>query len=278
MKSIQVIKKSLSEVDRFKRFKQAGLLAVCGVVLIPVGVVFFAEARLSYQLLIILSGFGSIILSFVFLILGALTASKKQAAFLNILYQDIWNPLIREISYPFSSQYALLTESKHEHRRITHPIIPDYSGQTVHYAIEKNQSLVLEALEYGHSVTTGERATRHVSFIGYVITTDKAADARLLIRRHAPITQFLKSGFNSFKADTVEEGYAISGDFTEELKTLKQQILHLGFDEVIMISQNQKLVILIPQFNIHSTLKLNDRLIIDAKAHLSRLIQLLELL
>ena len=278
MKSVQEIKKNLSSVDRFKSFKQAGKLLLIGFILTLIGGFLFNDDLLNYQPIVILSGFGLFFLGFVFIFIGFFNVSKKQQAFLTIIYEDIWKPYIQEMSFSTLANYVLQTENTNTERTITHPVIPSYAGETFHFSLKKDQFMTLNAIEYSHTTSSGERTSRYIDFIGFAIQTEREVDTNLLVRKHAPITNFFKSGLKRFLVDQEIDGYDITGKFTPELDALKTNILNLGFKEVIFIPEKGKLMILIPEFKIHGNLKMRDTMIEDAKMHVGRLIQLLEIL
>ncbi|MDA0871885.1 MAG: hypothetical protein O2987_03315 [Firmicutes bacterium] len=278
MKSVQDIKRSLSSVDRFKSFKQAGKLLLIGFIIILIGGFLFNGDLLDYQPIVILSGFGLFFLGFVFIFIGFFNVSKKQQAFLNIIYNDIWKPYIQEVTFSTSANYFLQTENTNTERTITHPVIPSYAGETFHFSLKKDQYMSLDAVVYSHSTSSGERTSTYIDFIGFVIQTEIEVNSNLLVRKHAPIANFFKSGLKSFSVDQEIDGYDITGNFTPELKELKTNILNLGFKEIMFIPEKGKLMILIPEFKIHGNLKMRDSLLEDAKIHVTRLIQLLEML
>lgn len=278
MKSVQDIKRSLSSVDRFKSFKQAGRLLLFGFIIILIGGFLFNGDLLNYQPILILTGFGLFFLGFVFIFIGFFNVSKKQQAFLNIIFNDIWKPYIQEVSFSTSANYFLQTENTNTERTITHPVIPSYAGETFHFSLKKDQYMSLDAIEYSHSTSTGERTSTYIDFIGFAIQTQIEVDTNLLVRKHAPIANFFKSGLKSFPVDQEIDGYDITGNFTPELQELKTNILNLGFKELMFIPEKGKLMILIPEFKIHGNLKMRDSLLEDAKTHVTRLIQLLEML
>jgi len=278
MKSVPDIKRNLSSVDRFKSFKQAGRLLLIGFILILIGGFLFNGDLIDYQPIMILFGFGLFFFGFVFMFIGFFNVSKKQIAFLNIIYNDIWIPYIQELSFSTSANYSLQTENTNTERTITHSVIPSYSGETFHFSIKKDQYMSLDAIEYSHTTSNGERSSRYIDYIGYVIQTEIEVDSNLLVRKHAPIANFFKSGLKSFSVDQEIDGYDINGQFTPELKELKSNILNLGFKEIMLIPEKGKLMILIPEFKIHGNLKIKDTLVEDAKTHVGRLIQLLEML
>lgn len=278
MKSVQEIKKKLSSVDRFKSFKQAGKLLLIGFILTLIGGFLFNGDLLNYQPIVILSGFGLFFLGFVFIFIGFFNVSKKQQAFLTIIYEDIWKPYIQEMSFSTLANYVLQTENTNTERTITHPVIPSYAGETFHFSLKKDQFMTLNAIEYSHTTSSGERTSRYIDFIGFAIQTEREVDTNLLVRKHAPIANFFKSGLKGFSVDQEIDGYDITGNFTPELQELKTNILNLGFNEVIFIPEKGKLMILIPEFKIHGNLKMRDTMIEDAKMHVGRLIQLLEIL
>lgn len=278
MKSVQEIKKNLSSVDRFKSFKQAGKLLLIGFILTLIGGFLFNDDLLNYQPIVILFGFGLFFLGFVFIFIGFFNVSKKQQAFLTIIYDEIWKPYIQEMSFSTSANYVLQTENTNTERTITHPVIPSYAGETFHFSLKKDQFMTLNAIEYSHTTSSGERTSRYIDFIGFAIQTEREVDTNLLVRKHAPITNFFKSGLKRFSVDQEIDGYDITGKFTPELDALKTNILNLGFKEVIFIPEKGKLMILIPEFKIHGNLKMRDTMIEDAKMHVGRLIQLLEIL
>ena len=70
MKSVQEIKRSLSSVDRFKSFKQAGKLLLIGFIIILIGGFLFNGDLLNYQPIVILTWFGLFFLGFVFIFIG----------------------------------------------------------------------------------------------------------------------------------------------------------------------------------------------------------------
>lgn len=278
MKSVQEIKKSLSKVDRFKSFKQAGRILLIGFIIILIGGLLFNEELLDYQPIVILTGFGLFFLGFIFIFIGFFNVSKKQQAFLNIIYNDIWKPYIQEVSFSTSANYFLQTENTNTERTITHPIIPSYAGETFYFSLKKDQYMSLDAIQYSHTTSTGERTSTYIDFIGFAIQTEIEVDSNLLVRKHAPIANFFKSGLKRFSVDQEIDGYDITGNFTPELDVLKRNILNLGFKEIMFISEKGKLMILIPEFKIHGNLKMKDSLLDDAKTHVKRLIQLLEML
>lgn len=278
MKSVQEIKKSLSKVDRFKSFKQAGRILLIGFIIILIGGLLFNEELLDYQPIVILTGFGLFFLGFIFIFIGFFNVSKKQQAFLNIIYNDIWKPYIQEVSFSTSANYFLQTENTNTERTITHPIIPSYAGETFYFSLKKDQYMSLDAIQYSHTTSTGERTSTYIDFIGFAIQTEIEVDSNLLVRKHTPIANFFKSGLKRFSVDQEIDGYDITGNFTPELDVLKRNILNLGFKEIMFISEKGKLMILIPEFKIHGNLKMKDSLLDDAKTHVKRLIQLLEML
>ncbi len=278
MKSVQEIKRTLSSVDRFKSFKQAGGLLLISFILILIGGFLFNGDLIDYQPIVILSGFGLFFLGFVFIFIGFFNVSKKQQAFLNIIYNDIWKPYIQEVSFSTSANYFLQTENTNAERTITHPVIPSYAVEMFHFSLKKDQFMSLDAIEYIHTTTTGERTSKYIDFIGYIVQTEIEVDSNLLVRKHAPIANFFKSGLKRFSVDQEIDGYDITGNFTPELIELKTNILKFGFKEIMFIPEKGKLMILIPEFKIYGNLKIRDSLLEDSKTHVDRLIQLLEML
>ena len=188
----------------------------------------------------------SFLIGFVFMVFHVMTSKKKEIIFQKLLFEYLWQPIIVRNTFDLKNDYFLTNEKSYDGEFIHHPMIPSRASESYEYELQNisKQLKMVALLAYTRSTNGQGGSSTSTYFRGYACETNIDVQGLLYIRKNAWY-QKITANFNEFSKYKVIDDLMVNGDYTEELKLIRNKVMSFGFEEVSLINHQQKLMILI---------------------------------
>lgn len=163
MEFAQAFLKKFKAFDRFKGLRQALVSLGIGIALITTG----ALLEGSLMPFLILPGFASVFLAFIFFFVAAFRSKRVESALTELIRTDLWEPILTMTS-PLKAVTLTEKDPALEDDFLYGYVAKQGSLDRVYYTL-KSAQVTLSALSISHMVSTGKGASQHIDFRGYYL-------------------------------------------------------------------------------------------------------------
>ena len=226
MEFANVFLKKYKAFDRFKGIRQALVSLGVGAILITTG----ALLGSGIAPVLILSGFASVFLGFIFFFVAALRTGQLENAFYEILRTDLWTPIIGMTS-PLKDVTLNEETPPLDDEFLYKYVAQKGSLDRVYYTLKSGQ-VSLSALSISHTVSTGKGASQHIDFRGYYLSVPTSLTETVRAKNDRT-PNWMKPIKNKIKTDTDgSEAYHIEGKPSFDVESFMNQWHDHGFKHV----------------------------------------------
>ena len=242
---LQILKQESKTLKRFSDLKRSGffliVFLVCFVLVAILGILGFEDVIIY----IFITTFISFILGFIFMVKHIISSSKKEAAFNELLMKHLWQPILTRDTLSYDYDYVIQTNKNTQDYIIQHPLISSRASEIFTYQITNTSTQnALYALWYYSRSSNGQNSSTTTYFRGFAVETNIDIEGLLYVREDKWYSK-LSAQFNEFKNYQKIDGLLVNGTFDARLKTIRDYIVSMGFKDVSLINNHQKLMILI---------------------------------
>lgn len=275
---LNTLKQEAALMKRFVYLKRSGfflLLFAVSFVSVIILAILNVTSIITYAFFIT---FFSFIIGFAFMVMHIATNGKKEKAFNELLIKYLWQPLIIRHTFNYEHDYIISNQTTYNNKIITHPMISNRAVEEVTFQIKNtSKDLSLYALWYYTRSSNGQQTSTTTYFRGFAVETNVDVSGTLYVREDKWY-QKLTAQFNSLSDYEKKDGLLINGNYTSQMERLRNDLLHLGFKDISLISQNNKLMILIhQQVMIPKMKKYNETTYQDHELFITKLIKAMEM-
>ena len=242
---LQILKQESKTLKRFSDLKRSGffliVFLVCFVLVAILGILGFEDVIIY----IFITTFISFILGFIFMVKHIISSSKKEAAFNELLMKHLWQPILTRDTLSYDYDYVIQTNKNTQDYIIQHPLISSRASEIFTYQITNTSTQnALYALWYYSRSSNGQNSSTTTYFRGFAVETNIDIEGLLYVREDKWYSK-LSAQFNEFKNYQKIDGLLVNGTFDARLKTIRNHIISMGFKDVSLINNHQKLMVLI---------------------------------
>ena len=274
---LQRLKEASKTIKRFTNLKRSGFFLLvfltCFILVAILGILGF-EAVILY---IFITMFISFIIAFVFMVKHIISSGKKEAAFNELLVKHLWQPILTRDTLSYDYDYVIQTNKNTQDYIIQHPLISSRATEIFSYQITNTSTQSsLYALWYYSRSSNGQNSSTTTYFRGFAVETNIDIEGLLYVREDKWYSK-LSAQFNDFKNYEKVDGLLVNGTFDDRLKTIRNHIVSMGFKDVSLINNHQKLMILIGSNTLIPRMKkYNQETYNTHETFLKQLIQVME--
>ncbi len=274
---LQILKEASKTLKRFTDLKRSGffliVFLICFVLVAILGILGFGEVILY----IFITAFISFILGFIFMVKHIISSEKKEAAFIELLVKHLWQPILTRDTLSYDYDYVIQTNKLSNDYIIQHPLISSRATEIFSYQITNTSTQNgLYALWYYSRSSNGQNSSTTTYFRGFAVETNIDIEGLLYVREDKWYSK-LSAQFNEFKNYQKIDGLLVNGTFDDRLKTIRNHIVSMGFKDVSLINNHQKLMVLIGSNIFIPRMKKYNQLTYQThETFLKRLIQVME--
>lgn len=274
---LQILKEESKTLKRFSDLKRSGffliVFLICFVLVAILGILGFEDVIVY----IFITTFISFIFGFIFMVKHIMSSSKKEAAFNELLMKHLWQPILTRDTLSYDYDYVIQTNKNIQDYIIQHPLISSRATEIFTYQITNTSTQnALYALWYYSRSSNGQNSSTTTYFRGFAVETNIDIEGLLYVREDKWYSK-LSAQFNEFKNYQKIDGLLVNGTFDDRLKTIRNHIVSMGFKDVSLINNHQKLMILIGSNTLIPRMKKYNQLTYQThETFLKQLIQVME--
>ena len=274
---LQILKQESKTLKRFSDLKRSGffliVFLICFVLVAILGILGFEDVIVY----IFITTFISFIFGFIFMVKHIMSSSKKEAAFNELLMKHLWQPILTRDTLSYDYDYVIQTNKNIQDYIIQHPLISSRATEIFTYQITNTSTQnALYALWYYSRSSNGQNSSTTTYFRGFAVETNIDIEGLLYVREDKWYSK-LSAQFNEFKNYQKIDGLLVNGTFDDRLKTIRYHIVSMGFKDVSLINNHQKLMILIGSNTLIPRMKKYNQLTYQThETFLKQLIQVME--
>ncbi len=274
---LQILKEESKTLKRFSDLKRSGffliVFLICFVLVAILGILGFEDVIVY----IFITTFISFIFGFIFMVKHIMSSSKKEAAFNELLMKHLWQPILTRDTLSYDYDYVIQTNKNIQDYIIQHPLISSRATEIFTYQITNTSTQnALYALWYYSRSSNGQNSSTTTYFRGFAVETNIDIEGLLYVREDKWYSK-LSAQFNEFKNYQKIDGLLVNGTFDDRLKTIRYHIVSMGFKDVSLINNHQKLMILIGSNTLIPRMKKYNQLTYQThETFLKQLIQVME--
>ena len=274
---LQILKEESKTLKRFSDLKRSGffliVFLICFVLVAILGILGFEDVIVY----IFITTFISFIFGFIFMVKHIMSSSKKEAAFNELLMKHLWQPILTRDTLSYDYDYVIQTNKNIQDYIIQHPLISSRATEIFTYQITNTSTQnALYALWYYSRSSNGQNSPTTTYFRGFAVETNIDIEGLLYVREDKWYSK-LSAQFNEFKNYQKIDGLLVNGTFDDRLKTIRYHIVSMGFKDVSLINNHQKLMILIGSNTLIPRMKKYNQLTYQThETFLKQLIQVME--
>lgn len=274
---LQILKEESKTLKRFSDLKRSGffliVFLICFVLVAILGILGFEDVIIY----IFITTFISFIFGFIFMVKHIMSSSKKEAAFNELLMKHLWQPILTRDTLSYDYDYVIQTNKNIQDYIIQHPLISSRATEIFTYQITNTSTQnALYALWYYSRSSNGQNSSTTTYFRGFAVETNIDIVGLLYVREDKWYSK-LSAQFNEFKNYQKIDGLLVNGTFDDRLKTIRNHIVSMGFKDVSLINNHQKLMILIGSNTLIPRMKKYNQLTYQThETFLKQLIQVME--
>lgn len=274
---LQILKEESKTLKRFSDLKRSGffliVFLICFVLVAILGILGFEDVIIY----IFITTFISFIFGFIFMVKHIMSSSKKEAAFNELLMKHLWQPILTRDTLSYDYDYVIQTNKNIQDYIIQHPLISSRATEIFTYQITNTSTQnALYALWYYSRSSNGQNSSTTTYFRGFAVETNIDIVGLLYVREDKWYSK-LSAQFNEFKNYQKIDGLLVNGTFNDRLKTIRNHIVSMGFKDVSLINNHQKLMILIGSNTLIPRMKKYNQLTYQThETFLKQLIQVME--
>ena len=274
---LQILKEESKTLKRFSDLKRSGffliVFLICFVLVAILGILGFEDVIVY----IFITTFISFIFGFIFMVKHIMSSSKKEAAFNELLMKHLWQPILTRDTLSYDYDYVIQTNKNIQDYIIQHPLISSRATEIFTYQITNTSTQnALYALWYYSRSSNGQNSSTTTYFRGFAVETNIDIVGLLYVREDKWYSK-LSAQFNEFKNYQKIDGLLVNGTFDDRLKTIRNHIVSMGFKDVSLINNHQKLMILIGSNTLIPRMKKYNQLTYQThETFLKQLIQVME--
>ena len=274
---LQTLKEESKTLKRFSDLKRSGffliVFLICFVLVAILGILGFEDVIVY----IFITTFISFIFGFIFMVKHIMSSSKKEAAFNELLMKHLWQPILTRDTLSYDYDYVIQTNKNIQDYIIQHPLISSRATEIFTYQITNTSTQnALYALWYYSRSSNGQNSSTTTYFRGFAVETNIDIEGLLYVREDKWYSK-LSAQFNEFKNYQKIDGLLVNGTFDDRLKTIRYHIVSMGFKDVSLINNHQKLMILIGSNTLIPRMKKYNQLTYQThETFLKQLIQVME--
>ncbi len=274
---LQILKEESKTLKRFSDLKRSGffliVFLICFVLVAILGILGFEDVIVY----IFITTFISFIFGFIFMVKHIMSSSKKEAAFNELLMKHLWQPILTRDTLSYDYDYVIQTNKNIQDYIIQHPLISSRATEIFTYQITNTSTQnALYALWYYSRSSNGQNSSTTTYFRGFAVETNIDIEGLLYVREDKWYSK-LSAQFNEFKNYQKIDGLLVNGTFDDRLKTIRYHIVSMGFKDVSLINNHQKLMILIGSNTLNPRMKKYNQLTYQThETFLKQLIQVME--
>lgn len=274
---LQILKQESKTLKRFSDLKRSGFFLIVfliSFILVAILGILGFEDVIIY---IFISTFISFILGFIFMVKHIISSSKKEAAFNELLVKHLWQPILTRDTLSYDYDYVIQTNKSSNDYIIQHPLISSRATEIFSYQITNTSTHnAFYALWYYSKSSNGQNSSTTTYFRGFAVETNIDVEGLLYVREDKWYSK-LSAQFNEFKNYQKMEGLLVNGTFDDRLKTIRNHIVSMGFKDVSLINNHQKLMVLIGSNTLIPRMKKYNQLTYQThETFLKQLIQVME--
>lgn len=274
---LQILKEESKTLKRFSDLKRSGffliVFLICFVLVAILGILGFEDVIVY----IFITTFISFILGFIFMVKHIISSEKKEAAFNELLVKHLWQPILTRDTLSYDYDYVIQTNKLSNDYIIQHPLISSRVTEIFSYQITNTSTQNgLYALWYYSRSSNGQNSSTTTYFRGFAVETNIDIEGLLYVREDKWYSR-LSAQFKEFNNYQKMEGLLVNGTFDDRLKTIRNHILSMGFKDVSLINNHQKLMVLIGSNTLIPRMKKYNQLTYQThETFLKQLIQVME--
>lgn len=274
---LQILKEESKTLKRFSDLKRSGffliVFLICFVLVAILGILGFEDVIVY----IFITTFISFILGFIFMVKHIISSEKKETAFNELLVKHLWQPILTRDTLSYDYDYVIQTNKLSNDYIIQHPLISSRVTEIFSYQITNTSTQNgLYALWYYLRSSNGQNSSTTTYFRGFAVETNIDIEGLLYVREDKWYSR-LSAQFNEFNNYQKMEGLLVNGTFDDRLKTIRNHILSMGFKDVSLINNHQKLMVLIGSNTLIPRMKKYNQLTYQThETFLKQLIQVME--
>lgn len=244
--NLETLKIEAKALKRFKFLKLAGVFLVVFIISFIGTILFSLSGNENFSTILFFMAFVSFLIAFISIAIYGITFRKKDAAFKDMLFTYLWRPLVLENTFHLKNDYELRLKKETSQKIITHPMIPQRAIEDYVYTVENiTASISLHAVYYYTRSSNGNGgSSTSTYFNGFAVETHIPISETLYVRPDKWYTK-LSSQFGAFKNYRDEGDVLVNGTYTDQMKNIRKHFIQKGFDDIIFINENQKLMILL---------------------------------
>lgn len=191
--------------------------------------------------------------------------------------KHLWQPILTRDTLSYDYDYVIQTNKNIQDYIIQHPLISSRATEIFTYQITNTSTQnALYALWYYSRSSNGQNSSTTTYFRGFAVETNIDIEGLLYVREDKWYSK-LSAQFNEFKNYQKIDGLLVNGTFDDRLKTIRYHIVSMGFKDVSLINNHQKLMILIGSNTLIPRMKKYNQLTYQThETFLKQLIQVME--